>query len=320
MTFEQLTYFLAAAENSNFSKAADRLFVHHTTVSRSVANLEEEFGTLLFTRKKYSLELTEFGKLFQKEAHALIDRYHTMDSRMRRAAKALSGRLAICCPRVYFQALVPAYRGFNTAHPNVTFSVSDSRSSYFDEALHAVLNFECDLGIVFSTGYPYDNTELDSLCFYREEEKMIVPENHPFTTGGSVTISKLQGEKLVAAEYMGERFLSQLSARLQEANALHPDNPNTLRMISRESDLLLTFETTQELTFLPARLMLDNRWIGSGNAGELLWGDPIKPAYKYVNVTDIDCGFDVLLIWHKDNNNPALPLFLNIVWEHLGKR
>ena len=50
MELEQLRIFLAAAEDGGFSPAARRLYISHSTVSRTVAALERELGVQLFVR------------------------------------------------------------------------------------------------------------------------------------------------------------------------------------------------------------------------------------------------------------------------------
>jgi DNA-binding transcriptional LysR family regulator len=50
MELEQIKIFAVVAESGSFKKAADRLYVSHSTVSRSVSALERELGTFLFRR------------------------------------------------------------------------------------------------------------------------------------------------------------------------------------------------------------------------------------------------------------------------------
>ena len=71
MELEQLRIFLAAAEDGGFSPAARRLYISHSTVSRTVAALERELGVQLFVRSNRRQRLTGAGKLLADEARAL---------------------------------------------------------------------------------------------------------------------------------------------------------------------------------------------------------------------------------------------------------
>ncbi|MBR6353713.1 MAG: LysR family transcriptional regulator [Oscillospiraceae bacterium] len=72
MELEQLRIFLAAAEDGGFSPAARRLYISHSTVSRTVAALERELGVQLFVRSNRRQRLTSAGKLLADEARALL--------------------------------------------------------------------------------------------------------------------------------------------------------------------------------------------------------------------------------------------------------
>lgn len=64
MTFNQITYFLAIVGKSNFSHAADEVFISQSSLSKQIKALEIELGVCLFSRDNYKIELTEAGKAF----------------------------------------------------------------------------------------------------------------------------------------------------------------------------------------------------------------------------------------------------------------
>lgn len=73
MELEQLRLFLTAAEKGSFSAAARSLYISHSTVSRCISALEEEFGTVLFERSGNSvIRLTEKGEILKAEAEKLL--------------------------------------------------------------------------------------------------------------------------------------------------------------------------------------------------------------------------------------------------------
>ncbi|MBA5203431.1 LysR family transcriptional regulator [Pectobacterium aroidearum] len=64
MEFHHLRCFLAVAEELHFAKAAERLHVDQSPLSRTIKELEEELGAQLFVRTTRSTRLTRAGKLF----------------------------------------------------------------------------------------------------------------------------------------------------------------------------------------------------------------------------------------------------------------
>ena len=72
MEIRTLRYFLEVAREENMSKAAERMHVSQSTLSKQLKGLEEELGKRLFVRHSFSIELTEEGMLLRKRAEDLI--------------------------------------------------------------------------------------------------------------------------------------------------------------------------------------------------------------------------------------------------------
>ncbi len=74
MTLQQLQHFILAAQYKNISRAAEQLFISHSSVSRSITALERELNTTLMDRNSHQVELTEAGRiLYEKGARILGD-------------------------------------------------------------------------------------------------------------------------------------------------------------------------------------------------------------------------------------------------------
>lgn len=67
MTFKQITNFLTVAEHLNFTRAAAALFITQSTLSRSIASLEEELGVTLIQRDFHHAKLTPAGEYLYRE-------------------------------------------------------------------------------------------------------------------------------------------------------------------------------------------------------------------------------------------------------------
>ena len=72
MELRVLNYFLMVAREENMTRASQLLHVTQPTLSRQIAQLEEELGIKLFTRSNHNINLTEDGMLLKRRAEELL--------------------------------------------------------------------------------------------------------------------------------------------------------------------------------------------------------------------------------------------------------
>ncbi|MBR0096853.1 MAG: LysR family transcriptional regulator [Synergistaceae bacterium] len=73
MELRVLKYFVEAARDENITKAAARLHVSQSSLTRQLHNLEEEIGKKLYTRSNYKIILTPEGLLLKKHAQEMLE-------------------------------------------------------------------------------------------------------------------------------------------------------------------------------------------------------------------------------------------------------
>lgn len=73
MDVRQLEFFIAVAEESSFTRAAERSFVSQPGLSASIRSLERELGTQLFTRGRQGASLTSPGAAFRPRAERILE-------------------------------------------------------------------------------------------------------------------------------------------------------------------------------------------------------------------------------------------------------
>lgn len=73
MEMHQVRYFLAVAEDLNFTKAAERCSVSQPALSRAIKALEQELGGPLFRRERSHTHLSELGRMVQPYLAEVFD-------------------------------------------------------------------------------------------------------------------------------------------------------------------------------------------------------------------------------------------------------
>ena len=73
MEMHQVRYFLAVAEELNFTRASEKCNVSQFSLSRAIKLLEEELGAPLFHRERESTRLTDLGHLIRPHLQSMHD-------------------------------------------------------------------------------------------------------------------------------------------------------------------------------------------------------------------------------------------------------
>lgn len=102
MNSDYLYEFVVLASTMNFSRAAEKLFITQSTLSRHIKELEAELGEPLFVRDSHSVELTAKGHLFIHEATKLDAEFSKIMNRFRNAAPVSGRRIRIACASTSF--------------------------------------------------------------------------------------------------------------------------------------------------------------------------------------------------------------------------
>ena len=135
MTFRNLQYFLAAAEEKNITHAARKLYISQQSLSGHIAKLEEELGVALFERGP-ELKLTYAGERLALLARQIC----SLEQEIQREAGEISdrrrGRLRLgvsyTCGRALLPVLLPA---FCRDHPLVEISLMEGNHRQLNEWL-----------------------------------------------------------------------------------------------------------------------------------------------------------------------------------------
>ncbi len=95
MELRVLNYFLAIAREENFTKAAEQLHVTQPTLSRQIADLEQELGVTLFVRSNHNIVLTEDGMIPRCHAQEILSLADKTKRDFLQKDQVLSGTISI---------------------------------------------------------------------------------------------------------------------------------------------------------------------------------------------------------------------------------
>jgi len=191
MDVRQLEYFREIAETGGFSRAANRIRISQSALSRQILLLEQELGAALFERHARGVHLTETGRLLYERADVLLRHIANLREEILDRRDSPTGALHVGIPRSMRTLLSrPAIEHFMQAYPGVFFRFVEDTSALVRDKL---LRGELDLGLL-STHEPA--SALDSRPLLKEQM---------FLVGSSA--AGLSLERDVPLDYLAELTL-----------------------------------------------------------------------------------------------------------------
>lgn len=205
MEFHQLRYYVAAAEELNISRAAERLHVTQPALGRQIALLEEELGVALFDRIRKRIHLTEAGRFFLPKARQLICDAETGAQQVREQFGRARRTLRLGFLAIFLDDLVaPAVREFRQRHPK-------SQVSLFELSPRAQLDRlrdrELDVALLGNLD-ERDRAEFTVRRLSRHPMAAVLPADHRLVSKKSVKLDLLAKERWISlsdALYPGRR-------------------------------------------------------------------------------------------------------------------
>ncbi len=155
MELRHLRYFVAVAEELNFTRAAERLGISQPPLSLQIRQLEKELGTPLFHRRARSVELTDAGRLLLEEARVILKQVQTAKSGVRRRGRGETGRIVVgSAGATYFHAIIPEIiREYGMRYPDIILAPQASNTALLVARLRAG---QVDIALIRP---PIDNVE-----------------------------------------------------------------------------------------------------------------------------------------------------------------
>jgi DNA-binding transcriptional LysR family regulator len=189
MELRHLRYFVAVAENLNFTKAAARLHLAQPSLTRQIHNLEEEIGVRLLNRTKSQVALTEEGRSFLVDARRILALAAESILAVQRLSRGETGQLNIAyLSNSDFELLPETLGAFRQAFPHIALNLFDMVPAEQFRALEAG---KIDLGFV-GLRPPATLGHVQWECIARHRTVVVLPARHPLARKSQVHLRELK--------------------------------------------------------------------------------------------------------------------------------
>jgi DNA-binding transcriptional LysR family regulator len=187
-----LRYFIAVAEELNFSRAAKRLHMAQPPLSVAIRNLEDEIGTTLFVRSTHEVKLTEAGHTLLDGARRAVAEADAAVAAAKRAAGGELGSLRVAYNwSARFETLPALGQAFKRERPDVELLTEEMRPNHMAAALRAGA---IDVAVAL---FPDVVGELTYRTIRREPVVAVLSQRHPIAGKETVELAALADEFLL---------------------------------------------------------------------------------------------------------------------------
>lgn len=210
MDLHQLRCFVMAADELHFGRAAQRLDILPSSLSRQIRMLEEDLNVRLMIRTTRNAALTEHGAFLLEEARSLLEKADELEHRIRAKGRERLVALRLGVIDSAAIGLVPRLlHDFQTAAPSITVQVLEDKTS---RLVPKILSGRLDLALIRPTAAL--SRRLDSLFLLYETAVVAVASDHPLAMRASVSVSDLVDQTLIVPERRSRPHSHDLTTRL----------------------------------------------------------------------------------------------------------
>jgi LysR family transcriptional regulator, benzoate and cis,cis-muconate-responsive activator of ben and cat genes len=189
MDLRHLQTLVTLAEELNYGRAARRLHVVQSAVTRTIQDLEEDVGALLFRRSKRRVELTAAGEALVQRAREILGAADRAALECRRVAEGKSGRLRVAVSGLSGVGLLPeALRAFHRRSPDVEVEIVRQSSA---AQLAELREGRIDLAL---TNVPLEDDEILIEQLVAERLCAILPEDHELARAKTIHADRILRE------------------------------------------------------------------------------------------------------------------------------
>jgi DNA-binding transcriptional LysR family regulator len=193
MELRQLEYFVAVAEEANFTRAAERVNISQSGVSAQVRQLERELGHDLFDRSGRSVRLTGMGTAVLPYARAALEAVDGARLTVDQLAGLVHGQVNVgmvsgCALPVLAELLAQ----FHGRYPGVSIVLTEGGS---DQMVSSLLDGRLDLALIGSAGA--ETPGIDVAVVVDEALVAAVSRDDPLASRRTIAVADLREQPLV---------------------------------------------------------------------------------------------------------------------------
>ncbi len=227
MNFLAFRYFNEVARTKSIRRAADRLHIAPSAVSRQLVQLEHSLGTPLLERTNIGVQLTAAGVMVERYTQNMFRDLDQLQATIKDFKGLQEGEVKLAVIEGVISGFLPrVVAEFTERYPAILFTVlSDST----DRIIEALIRNEADIGIVFNAK---SRPEIQVISEHTEPVMCLMSNAHPFAERKSLTLAEICSQPIaLPVGSFGLRQIFETAAFRQKLRPRVVLTANTLELI-----------------------------------------------------------------------------------------
>lgn len=193
MRIRHLRYFLIVAEELNFARAATRVHIEPSPLSRAIKELESDLGVRLFKRNKgQRMQLTWAGEVFREEANYILTFLENARIRVRAAARGFLKQVRIgLADNLAQPRITKLLTRCREEEPQTNIRINEMT---LNEMIKALEHDQIDIGFTIQNNLP---AGLNSQVVWWDRFATAIPRNHPLLSMEKIPLDELVKHQLI---------------------------------------------------------------------------------------------------------------------------
>ncbi len=290
----QIIRFISVAEHKSFTLAANALYTHQSTISKNIAQLEQEIGLSLFDRNTNTLELTYAGKSFYEKSLTVVADFNKLEDTIKNIRTGQQGSIKVTCIGPYLPFLLKALNQFKLQYPNIEFVFTNSSFENIPNIFQSLNSEEADIATLFSIFLPEEHDDYEVIPFLTEHFRFLLSKNHPLAKKEKITLQEMKNIKVLKGVHVPTWVIELINNELRNKLNAPPLIVEPCYSPTSADSLLMQLMNEEYVTVAP-------KTISERSGHELC----------YSEIDNIDTSFNVLLVYKKNSTNSSLRLFID---------
>ncbi|MEG0849392.1 MAG: LysR substrate-binding domain-containing protein [Flavobacterium sp.] len=250
MELRHLKYFLAVAEELNFTKASEKLFISQPPLSRQIIELEEELQAKLFIRNNKKVELTEAGKYFEKEVKALFQNLERISIKTKKIAENVSGEFRIAyISSIYSSVISELIKHLKLQFPYVNFKLFEVSTT---KQIDALEQGKIEMGIIRS---PIKSPKIQSHLWFQDGFSIVFNKNK-IQLKSEKEIMNLKDETFV---FFNKDYAPHYHEVLLELCAFYGFTPKIIHEANNINSIVQLVKNGLGISIVPSNIVKNNQ-------------------------------------------------------------